>query len=230
MRRIETPTGFPGAISPDGRQIVHSEGMNIVIRDLESGSVVRTVTAGEAASYVAWSRTGRLAVWTGHSGSYVLMTFDAVGGPGRTVTTAPSAGPIAYSGDGRIAYVPVARPDGPTGVWVTDDTDGATPTQVASGRAFAAETTRAFDWSADGSQIAFQTDSDSNDYSIVVVPAKGGQTRVVATGGARQPRFLADGRLLYVQSTDIWITKSDGGAPTRLTNTPNGFETEPIAT
>ncbi len=87
-------------------------------------------------------------------------------------------------------------------------------------------------YSADGRRIAFCSDR-TGAFEIWVMDANGGHERQVTRLGtsATFPDFSPDGRLLAFSAppaagadSDLWLVPAAGGAPTRVTHTPDTLE------
>jgi len=91
-------------------------------------------------------------------------------------------------------------------------------------------------YSADGKQIAFCSDR-TGAFEIWVMDSNGKNERQVTDLGsyATFPDFSPDASTLAFSAepagggnTDLWVVSSVGGAPTRLTNTPDDLEENPV--
>jgi serine/threonine protein kinase len=124
----------------------------------------------------------------------------------------------AISPDGRmVAYASDRAGGSDLDIWLQALTKGAEPIRLT--RHESDDTNPAF--SPDGGLIAFHSGRDGG--GIYLIPALGGQERLLVRGG-RGPRFSPDGAsIAYTASTVAWLGESkiylapvNGGSPTQL--------------
>ena len=130
------------------------------------------------------------------------------------LTTDPSLSP-----DGRlVAYASDRAGNNNLDIWV-QQVEGGTPIRLTSDAADETEPS----FSADGNRIVFRSARDGG--GIYVMPALGGDARLVASGG-RNPRFSPDGtRIAFVRGAyagrrggggELMVMSSSGGEPRQL--------------
>ena len=117
----------------------------------------------------------------------------------------------AISPDGKlVAYSSNRAGDAGLDIWVQQLAPGARPIRLTSDPAD--ELTPSF--SPDGSQIAFSSIKDGG--SLYVMPALGGEQRLVARSGVfSSPRFSPDGKWLAV-APNAFVIPASGGSPRHL--------------
>ena len=122
----------------------------------------------------------------------------------------------AISPDGKLlAYASDRAGDGGLDIWVQQLTAGAQPIRLTRNKADDREPS----FSPDGGRIAFS--SAREDSGVYVVPALGGEERLLLRGLYREPRFSPDGQWIAAWNTrnlesSIVVAHAAGGAPRRI--------------
>jgi Tol biopolymer transport system component len=185
------------------RRFQHMDDVRVLLDDLEPEAPTAPVATGSPRPWppvlvalLAAAALGAGAYWWWARRSvapaprlvFTRLTSDA--GLTRDPALSPDGNLLAYASD-RAA-------EGNLDVWVQQVAGGA-PIRLTNHPAD--DTDPAF--SPDGSRIAFRSDRDGG--GIYIVPALGGEARLVARQG-RNPRFSPDGNLL------LYWTRLSGGA------------------
>ena len=160
-----------------------------------------------------------------------LMTV-ALAGLGALLVAAPAQ--AAFPGaNGRIAYVdswitdPEGGPPIPTGeeIW-TANPDDTGHLRLTTNDPSISDTEPT--WSPDGQRIAFASNRNGAFQLYVMRPDGRHQQRLTWGAEARTPAWSPDGRwLVFAREGDLWLTRSAGGRPWRLTSTPGVVESVP---
>jgi Tol biopolymer transport system component len=166
------------------------------------------------------NRDGQMDVWVTQvgSGQFHNLTHGSVGELAN-----PSIRTLGFSPDGSLVTFWVRRAggakDGEIGIWAVP-TLGGEPRPYLEGVA-------EFDWSHDGSRLAYHTPGPG-DPLFVSNGSVGGESRPVFTAPAglhsHFPLWAADGSFLYfVQGVlpdkmDVWRIRPEGGAAERITS------------
>ena len=182
-------------------------------------------TVGAEATRRAFpGQNGRI-VFNDQTGSLVLVNPNGTGLVRLANTgTADQYIGASFSPDGRrIAYSKVAHdPD-----IFTIRPDGSDEREVTFSRGSDVDPT----WSADGSQIAFETNRNGNS-DISGVSADGSNPVQLTNSSQNEldPAWSRTGKIAYtVESAggtkrDLWVMNADGSSKTQLTNAPNFSE------
>ena len=206
--------------------------VGIELRDL-----LASQQSAEVRQPIAVSTTPlRLRTWLGLAATVILLTLGAAYlihrlGSGE----APARGEAKieqFTRDSGLTTMPTLSPDarliayasdragrGDLDIWVQQVT-GGTPLQLTTDMA----DDQMPEFSPDGSQIAFR--SERGNGGVYVVPALGGEARLVAEGG-EWPRFSPDGRKIAywvgqwrgnpsALATASYVLDLNGGSPTQV--------------
>lgn len=178
----------------------------------------------------AASPSPRRALWTWWAGGAAVAIAAGIGALALRPAKAPEAptAPMALkriTSDGGLSSWPALSPDGKLVAYSSDRGEedhvhiwlqqigGGAPIRLTSG---AADDTEA-SFSPDGTKVVYHSDREGG--GVYVVPALGGEARLVAANG-RGPRFSPDGsQILYWEGGDmgrIAVVDSGGGAPRPL--------------
>lgn len=226
--RVTLGTGMEvrPSLSRDGRRLAYAtgtEGHAIVLVDRPSGRRTR-LEESRLVGFASLDPAGRFVVYTSsRENSADLWVTDLRGGlpagdPRRLTELGGSAASPAVSPDGAwVAFYLVK--DGNRDIHVVPAAGGE---PVAVARHPASDTLPA--WSVDGSRLAFVSDRDGAE-QIFVVAMRGGRPagepeRVTrASTWASFPRFLADGRLVFLTGDgggqDVWVYDPSGAGSSR---------------
>ena len=235
----ENPIGV-AAISPDGKYMAYSDKTGAYLRILATGEVHPLPVPKDAdVASVSWlpDNTGLLASWapqcTTRRG---LWSVSILGGEPRQLSEEGSS--AAVSPDGRRIAFLKSTAFGEVGpeIWLmgADGTDQKKLISGNPGEIFGTPT-----WSPDGRSIAygqFVFGYLTNTGSIVMLDLQSGAAKTLMTDTHLDgdPRWLRDGRLLYVMDepssqadSNLWAVHLDRngslkGAPSRIT-TGSGF-------
>jgi uncharacterized protein YjdB len=146
---------------------------------------------------------------------YDLFVMDADGRNLRRLTSAPGTeGEPAWSPDGRRLVFTGASREGPPQLY-SIQSDGTGLRQLTEGKGGSHSATI----SPDGRQLAFISSRDGKP-ELYVMPLDGGEARRLTRTGDKesQPRYLADGTLVYVVShgKGSRVMRTAGGADTAV--------------
>ena len=166
-----------------------------------------------------------------HTKSARLMTGGILGALALACATAPPAAATYEGNNGRIAFGAFFDSNRQADIWsIRPGEDDLHQLTNAPGHDICPA------YSADGKQIAFCSDR-TGAYEIWVMDANGKQERQVTQLGtyAVFPDFSPDGRRLAFSArsagesnTDLWLVPTASGTPTKLTNTPDSLEENPV--
>jgi Tol biopolymer transport system component len=200
----EKSEAYSPEISPDGRRaavVLGDPANDIYVYELDRGIRTRLTTGAVVTPAPLWSPDGREILFTaqaqGGTFDICIVPADGSGKYREIYRSTERAEPSSWSRDGR--YVLFNRGNiGTTDVWVMPLAD---PTKAS---AFVA--TPAFDtngqFSPDGRWVAYRS-SESGRQEIYVTPFPGGGAKwQVSSAGGTQPRWSADGRVIYFVSGD----------------------------
>jgi eukaryotic-like serine/threonine-protein kinase len=206
-------------------------------RQRDIGDARRDLEPADEAATKGDARTRRLWPWLGWVVAITAMAFAAVG---WSVAVARRASPgqsaehvlTRITWDGDFAVEPALSPDGSLIVYASDAggqrnldlwvqrVAGGTAVRLTSDEA----DDRAPDFSPDGTAVAFRSERAGG--GVYVMPALGGDARLIAPGG-RDPRFSPDGTHIAYwtggilggtrgDGTSILVSPANGGSAQRL--------------
>jgi Tol biopolymer transport system component len=217
LTNLPDPTSDP-AFSPDGRQVAFRRGGNapesagIFVKPIGS-SQLRQLTNRPEDCCPVWSPDGSLIAFSRFSGKeHLIYTVPAGGGALRklySTAAGPKRGELDWS------------PDGESIVFVGESGQGTSSIFVLSLKDLTAHRITAppplnKDWgpafSPDGQTLAFvRTHETGLPETIVVMPAAGGESRVVVTyhnGILGPPAWTADGQsIVFASGTDPGLSR-----------------------
>src|SRR6266566_2876467 len=202
--KVLTNNGFPGAWSPDGRQIAFSRNGDVYVMNVD-GSGVTQLTHDGTASPTAWSPNGKQIAFTsyrsGNSDIYV-MNVDGSGVIQLTNDPATDFGDRAgWSPDGKRFVFSSTRDGGDIDIFVMNsDGSGVTPLTQNDGIADDDPV-----WSPDGKKIAFHSTRDGGDEDIFVMNTDGTDVIPLTNNTA-----LADGTPIF-DAVPVWTASASGG-------------------
>lgn len=226
--RVTLGTGMEvrPSLSRDGRRLAYAtrtEGHAIVLVDRPSGRRTR-LEESRLVGFASLDPEGRFVVYTSsRENSADLWVTDLreglpSGDPRRLTELGGSAASPAVSPDGAwVAFYLVK--DGGRDVHVVPAAGGE---PVAVARHPASDTLPA--WSSDGSRLAFVSDREGAEQVFAVAmrdgrPAGEPERVTRAATWASFPRFLADGRLVFITGDgggqDVWVCDPSGAGPAR---------------
>ena len=166
-----------------------------------------------------------------HTKTAQLMTVGILGALAVAGATAPPASATYEGNNGRIAFGAFFDSNRQADIWSTKPGEADLHQLTNSpGHDICPA------YSADGKSIAFCSDR-TGAYEIWVMDANGKHERQVTQLGtyAVFPDFSPDGSRLAFSAesagegnTDLWLVPTAGGAPTRLTDTPDALEENPV--
>ena len=214
------------------RRFQHMADIKMLLEGLKEES-----ESGKLAADVPANRNGSRRHWWKVAGALgVAAVLFAAGfarfGSGRGTTAENSEVPvIRVTSDSGLTTEPALSPDGKLVAYASDravgdnldiwvqQIDGGAPLRLTSDAADEFEPT----FSPDGSKIAFRSDRDGG--GVYVIPALGGEPRLVAKGG-RHPAFSPDGSHIAfvtglgglggVNVASLFVVPSTGGTPQKL--------------
>jgi len=166
-----------------------------------------------------------------HTKSARFAIGGILGALALACTAAPPAAATYEGNNGRIAFGAFFAANTQADIWsVRPGQDGLHQLTDAPGHDICPA------YSADGKQIAFCSDR-TGAYEIWVMKANGKQERQITHLGtsATFPDFAPDGRRLAFAApppgetnAELWLVPTEGGAPTRVTHTPDTSERHPV--
>jgi Tol biopolymer transport system component/DNA-binding winged helix-turn-helix (wHTH) protein len=234
------------AIAPDGRYAAYTSidagRARLLVRQVGSTSVVEAVPAAEVRyTGITFSKDGsRLFYVTRTNKEGVnygdLFSVPVFGGTPQKLTHDVDS-PVAFSPDGRIAFVRISADQKETAL-VVADTAGAnehTLSVRAMGEGFSLAGPA---WSPDGRLIACASNADPTakwSARLLIVDTADGSVRPFSQGRwswIGRTAWAADGRGLFLVAWDnesptmsdqVWFVSYPGDVPRRVTNDINGY-------
>ncbi|MBI4905763.1 MAG: PD40 domain-containing protein [Acidobacteria bacterium] len=177
----------------------------------------------EAAKAGGWS-------WLVIAAAAAALTASGVFLFTRNVAKVEGGTPYRVTPDAGLSWQPAVSPDGKLIAYSSDRANaggmdiwvqqaaGGPPLRITSGTEDESEPA----FSADGSLVAFRSDKEGG--GVYVVPALGGEPKLLAAGG-RRPRFSPDGKWLAYwtgnehgrfPASRLWVVAAGGGTPRQL--------------
>ncbi|MCW8984794.1 MAG: protein kinase, partial [Thermoanaerobaculales bacterium] len=237
-------TSFPGeeihpAISPDGSMVAFVRAGETGTLDLyvkligEGNPLLLSDTASHAWS-PSWSPDGRrIAFYSailnedGES-SFAVESVPALGGPRRQLLTTAEAGPgegLSWSPDGStLAIVDREVPDDPIAIFLLSLETGGKRRLTTPPADHIGDVCPQF--SPDGRTVAFVRHSTELESSVFLVPAEGGEPRLLVTGNVFTSGvdWTSDGREIIFSANRpgspgyfaLWRVRVEGGEPQLL--------------
>ena len=190
----------------------------------------RAAAVSRDGKFVAFlsSRDGHTDVWVTQAGSGLFHNLTR-GGALELVN--PSVRTMGFSPDGSLVTFWVRQPAGEgaqVGIW-------AVPTLGGPSRPYL-EGAAEFDWSHDGSRLAYHTPASGDPLFVTEGTTHAGKLILAAPAGLHShfPLWAPDNRFIYVvygalpDKLDIWRVKPSGGPPERITS-HNGLVSHPVS-
>ena len=190
-------------ISPDGGRLVISDGpllSDIWMYDLQRQTPRRLTNDGGNA-FPVWMPDGRSVIWgnlTDGVSSVRRTDLQSIQDPVHVGTSQHFRWPSSVTSDGSVLAVVEINPVTLFDIWLQPLTGSDTAWAFAN----SPHNEWGLVFSPDDSWVAYTTD-ETGDYEIWVEPYPNtGQSRwQISTGGGEEPRWSADGRVLYYRSS-----------------------------
>src|SRR5215471_2866384 len=238
VRRLTEIPGiaeFP-AISPDGRQLAFTAGVNgrrqILVRLLAGGSPVRVTDDASDHEFPRWSPDATSLLYFSPAGSNqvqgAIWSIPALGGSPRRVIDSTGDGDVSRTG--RLVCFRLADRDVQLVTSALDGSDVRVVLRASAGYHLHPR------WSADAQWIAFQ-EGDGLRFDVFVVPATGGEPRKLTNERdiIKGLAWLPDGSGLvygssrgstvpYLPPLALWELRLEGGRLRQLTSNDAWYE------
>ena len=234
-----------GAISPDGKYVVHvveeTGKQSLWLRQVATASNVETIPPADVIyNGLTFSHDGNYIYYTtadaSNPGLSTLYQIPVLGGaPRRLITDVDTA--VALSPDGsQLTFVRVFPQRGEFGLMLAK-ADGSDVRTLATRKLPDAYSHGSrLTWSPDGNMIALAavTLTGRAPHTLVAVPAAGGPEKPLTSqewaNGVSDPAWLADGSGLVFEATEegffssqLWLLSYPGGEARRITNDLNSY-------
>jgi DNA-binding winged helix-turn-helix (wHTH) protein/Tol biopolymer transport system component len=215
-RSLEEPR-----LAPDGSRIAFGRRQatsDIWIKNLETGALTRLTFEGDNFAPI-WSRDGTRVIYSSNRlgpCSIFSQALDAAE-PTLLVSGEHDLVPGCWTPDGRELLFTEYNPHSGAGIWRCDPQSQSAPTPLIRprGNAFSPAI------SPDGCSVAYASDeSGALEVWTASFPAAAGR-RQITSGGASEPVWSRDGRLLYFR-------QGSGVFSSTMPKSPDGSAAEPV--
>ena len=213
------------AWSPDGTKIAFNSNrdggeMEIYVMDADGTDQTRLTNNAVSDDGAAWSPDGGKIVFARSTVGIVVMNADGTG-PTTLIADPSSALPNyyapAWSPDGTEIALTVPLTSTSQEICVVSASDGSVLRCTSNG-----VNTRLPDWSADGSQIAFDRGPAGSANVYVMNSDLSGQTQLTFDGASENAVWSPDSTQIAFEKFapsqfDIWVMNANGSGPTNVT-------------